>query len=85
MINPEQLHAFLEKLEKGVAAVDLMKIGQHYALNGVQNVFNCKQNSINFNQVGQFRVALDMEQCLDRFYGGYYSGNFFINNTSFSV
>lgn len=23
--------------------------------------------------VGRFRVALDMEQCLDRFYGGYYS------------
>lgn len=40
MINPEQLHAFLEKLEKGVAAVDLMNIGQHYALNGVHHVFN---------------------------------------------
>lgn len=26
----------------------------------------------------RFRVALDMEDCLDRFYGGYYSGKLFI-------
>lgn len=27
----------------------------------------------NVKTAGRFRVALDMEQCLDRFYGGYYS------------
>lgn len=42
MISPEQLHAFLEKLEKGVAAVDLLKIGQNYALNSAHQAYNGK-------------------------------------------
>lgn len=28
----------------------------------------------NNNQHGKFRIAVDLEGCLDRFYGGYYSG-----------
>lgn len=31
MINPDQLHAFLEKIELGVVAVDLLKVGQYHA------------------------------------------------------
>lgn len=42
MISPEQLHAFLEKLDKGVAAVDLLKIGQNYALNSAHQAYNGK-------------------------------------------
>lgn len=42
MISPEQLHAYLEKLDKGVAAVDLLKIGQSYALNSAHQAFNGK-------------------------------------------
>lgn len=42
MISPEQLHAFLEKLDKGVAPVDLLKIGQNYALNSAHQAYNGK-------------------------------------------
>lgn len=38
MINPDQLHAFLEKIEQGVVAVDLLKIGQNHA----KQQFSCK-------------------------------------------
>lgn len=42
MISPEQLHAYLEKLDKGVVAVDLLKIGQNYALNSAHQAYNGK-------------------------------------------
>lgn len=32
------------------------------------------KNKYNNNHNGKFRIALDIEDCLDRFYGGYYSG-----------
>lgn len=38
MINPDQLHAFLEKIDQGVVAVDLLKIGQYHA----KQQFSCK-------------------------------------------
>lgn len=40
MINPDQLHAFLEKIESGVVAVDLLRIGQYHA----QQQLLCKNN-----------------------------------------
>ncbi|XP_055678273.1 constitutive coactivator of PPAR-gamma-like protein 1 homolog isoform X3 [Lutzomyia longipalpis] len=61
MINATDLHAFLGKIDGGSVAVDLLKIVP--AANGK------KQKSNN----GKLRLALDMEDCLDRFYGGYYS------------
>lgn len=35
--------------------------------------FHFAANKAKFSR---FRVALDMEQCLDRFYGGYFSGKY---------
>jgi hypothetical protein len=32
MINNSDLQAFIEKIENGAVGVDLMKIGQHYAM-----------------------------------------------------
>lgn len=66
MIDPAELQAFLDRIEGGEVAVDLLKIGQsHFQQNAP-----CGKNS-KYN--GNFRLALDMEDCLDRFYGGYYS------------
>lgn len=64
-----EIQLFLEKLESGSVGVDLVKIGLNYA----QSVPNTARKYGN----NKFRVALDIEQCLDRFYGGYYSGNFY--------
>ncbi|XP_055696883.1 constitutive coactivator of PPAR-gamma-like protein 1 isoform X2 [Phlebotomus papatasi] len=61
MINATDLHAFLGKIEGGSVAVDLLKI--------VPAAGNAKSKQKN----GKIRLALDMEDCLDRFYGGYYS------------
>uniref|UniRef100_A0A1L8D867 Uncharacterized protein n=1 Tax=Nyssomyia neivai TaxID=330878 RepID=A0A1L8D867_9DIPT len=60
MINASDLHAFLGKIDGGGVAVDLLKIAP--AANGKKQKTN-----------GKLRLALDMEDCLDRFYGGYYS------------
>lgn len=42
----------------------------HFSVPGTRNV----PKYGNLASIGKFRVALDIEQCLDRFYGGYYSG-----------
>ncbi|XP_059611488.1 constitutive coactivator of PPAR-gamma-like protein 1 [Phlebotomus argentipes] len=60
MINAVDLHAFLGKIDGGSTAVDLLKIVP--SLGAKSKLKN-----------GKLRLALDMEDCLDRFYGGYYS------------
>lgn len=41
--------------------------------------FVAAKNKFNSNNHhGKFRIALDIEDCLDRFYGGYYSGKFLL-------
>lgn len=68
MIDTADLQAFLAtKVEGGAVAVDLCKIGQSHHQQHAGGSKNAKSNN------GNFRVALDMEDCLDRFYGGYYS------------
>lgn len=37
--------------------------------------FSASKKFNNNNQHGKLRIAVDLEGCLDRFYGGYYSGN----------
>ncbi|XP_055915865.1 constitutive coactivator of PPAR-gamma-like protein 1 isoform X2 [Eupeodes corollae] len=66
MIDPADLQTFLSKVEGGAVGVDLFKIGQKHHDEHPPNMKNNKHN-------GNFRVALDIEDCLDRFYGGYYS------------
>lgn len=41
--------------------------------------FTASKNKYNNNHNGKFRIALDIEDCLDRFYGGYYSGELILN------
>lgn len=69
MISPDEFIVYLSKAEGGSVAVDLAKIGQSSG-KGSNN-----QNNQNAPAAKQpLRLALDMEDCLDRFYGGYYSG-----------
>ncbi|GAB0087490.1 constitutive coactivator of PPAR-gamma-like protein 1 homolog [Sergentomyia squamirostris] len=64
MINASDLHGFLGKIDGGSVAVDLLKILP------ATTTGNAKQKP---QKVQKLRLALDMEDCLDRFYGGYYS------------
>lgn len=65
-VSTDDLQAYLCKIEGGAVAVDLLKIGH----NALQLPAGHK-----FNVPGvKLRLALDMEDCLDRFYGGYFSG-----------
>ncbi|XP_055859136.1 constitutive coactivator of PPAR-gamma-like protein 1 isoform X2 [Episyrphus balteatus] len=66
MIDPADLQTFLSKVDGGAVGVDLFKIGQKHHDEHAPTGKNNKHN-------GNFRVALDIEDCLDRFYGGYYS------------
>lgn len=61
MINTSDLQALIDKIEGGTQGVDLVKIGQSFVQQAPPR------------SVRRFRVALDIEGCLDRFYGGYYS------------
>jgi hypothetical protein len=84
MISTSDLQALIEKIEGGSQGVDLVKIGQNYAQQG--EYWKWKISSrVYFNPkmvyfvvparpLRRFRVALDIEGCIDRFYGGYYSG-----------
>ncbi|KAL5287107.1 hypothetical protein ACFFRR_008196 [Megaselia abdita] len=66
MVDPVDLQTFLHKIDGGCVAVDLCKIAIKH-----QDISSGSKN----NKVGSvnFRCALDIEDCLDRFYGGYYS------------
>ncbi|XP_055378295.1 constitutive coactivator of PPAR-gamma-like protein 1 isoform X2 [Condylostylus longicornis] len=66
MIDPADLQTFINKIEGGALAVDLLKIGQKHHLENTPAGKNPKHSA-------NFKVALDIEDCLDRFYGGYYS------------
>ncbi|KAL7024163.1 hypothetical protein ACKWTF_012928 [Chironomus riparius] len=61
MISTSDLQALIEKVEGGSQGVDIVKIGQNYA------------QQVPARTLRRFRVALDIEGCIDRFYGGYYS------------
>ncbi|KAG4071091.1 hypothetical protein HA402_013405 [Bradysia odoriphaga] len=69
MIDTADLQAFLAKIEGGTVAVDLLKIGE----NNHQQYGSAASGSKSKSIPGKLRFALDMEDCLDRFYGGYYS------------
>lgn len=84
MFGTSDLQALIEKVEGGQQGVDLVKIGQNFSQQGSIELH--KEKSINLILISNFpllapsrnprrmRVALDIEGCLDRFYGGYYSG-----------
>lgn len=60
------LQSLFAKVEGASVAVDLLKVSQSLAANGTNNGGNKPNHKL--------RLALDIEGCLDRFYGGYYSG-----------
>lgn len=60
------LQSLFAKVEGASVPVDLLKVSQLLAATSSNNGGN-KPNH-------KFRLALDIEGCLDRFYGGYYSG-----------
>lgn len=73
MIDPADLQAFLSKTDGGAVAVDLLKIGQTHHLLQPSSSSNSGKNKFANAIPPKYRVALDIESCLDRFYGGYYS------------
>lgn len=86
-ISIDEFQSYLAKIDGGSAAVDLMKVGNKSAANSSNKLmvyfprigFSEKNGESNcFCQMFQYqpkmRLLLDMEDCLDRFYGGYYSG-----------
>lgn len=86
MISPDEFLAYLCKIEGGAVAVDLLKIGTTLrpAASSSSSKGSGGQNAASngaaakFSGTAKLRLALDMEDCLDRFYGGYYSGNMVI-------
>lgn len=80
MISPDEFLAYLQKIDDGTVAVDLLKVGNSAAKSsGADKALqNASANKNNSGGAAKFpvrlRLALDMEDCLDRFYGGYYSG-----------
>lgn len=84
MFGTSDLQALIEKIDSGQQGVDLVKIGQNFAQQGIINCTNEKidiliiisalLSSAPTRNPRHMRIALDIEGCLDRFYGGYYSG-----------
>lgn len=84
MFGTSDLQALIEKVDGGQQGVDLVKIGQNFSQQGSIELH--KEKSIRLKLISnlhplapsrnprRMRVALDIEGCLDRFYGGYYSG-----------
>lgn len=73
----EDLQVFLEsgQIEGSVVNADLVKI----ARNSVNvNSSKSKHNHRKVPAVGKLSLVLDAECCLNRLYGGYFSGNIFI-------
>ena len=76
MISPDEFLAYLCKIEGGTVAVDLLKLGNSASRQsggGGAGKSNGGAAAAKF-PAAKMRLALDMEDCLDRFYGGYYSG-----------
>lgn len=84
MFGTSDLQALIEKVDGGQQGVDLVKIGQNFSQQG--SIEYNRRKSIFLILISnllrlaptrnprRMRVALDIEGCLDRFYGGYYSG-----------
>lgn len=88
MISATDLQALFAKVEGTTVGVDLMRVGQTtgYGNGSFPSKINCIMvvhnvfyfvayfSGSNKLKLNKQRVALDMEDCLDRFYGGYFSG-----------
>jgi hypothetical protein len=81
MFSTSDLQALIEKVDGGQQGVDLVKIGQNFAQQGEKSSSEKIDKSraliastASARNPRRMRVALDIEGCLDRFYGGYYSG-----------
>lgn len=69
----QDLQVFLESnTEGGSVSVDLLRIARNSAQR--QNQQN-NRNKNRFNVGNKLKLVLDAECCLDRLYGGYFSGN----------
>lgn len=82
MISPEEFLAYLTKIDGGCVSVDLFKIAsgggggkQTQSGKNAPGGGGAIGTAAGKAAIGKLRLALDMEDCLDRFYGGYYSGN----------
>lgn len=70
----QDLQAFLEAItEGGSVSVDLLRIAKNSAQrpNQINN-----RNKNRFNVGNKLKLVLDAECCLDRLYGGYFSGRY---------
>lgn len=80
MISTSDLQALIEKIDGGTKGVDLVKIGLEHYNGEVENFIKIYETFLMLIIVAiprsprRLRLALDIEGCLDRFYGGYYSG-----------
>lgn len=82
----QDLQAFLDGncVQGGAVPVDLLKIARHVMLRQRSRMGKSQQQQHNS---AILRLVLDGECCLDRLYGGYFSGEFFnysrpVNNVS---
>lgn len=62
------MQSYIGKLDDAVINVDLIKIGQIYGQINTDEI-----SKTNKKENGKLKIAIDMEHCLDRFYGGYFS------------
>lgn len=69
----QDLQLFLESptLEGGSVSVDLLKIARNVSQRQQPHNTNRKIRPLGGNKL---RLIIDAENCLDRLYGGYYSG-----------
>jgi hypothetical protein len=85
MFSTSDLQALIEKVDGGQQGVDLVKIGQTFSQQGridrakeeidsLLVLIKAPSSTASSRNPRRMRIALDIEGCLDRFYGGYYSG-----------
>lgn len=83
MFSTSDLQALIEKVDGGQQGVDLVKIGQTFSQQGTIDrmsekidlrLISASLSLATARNPRRMRIALDIEGCLDRFYGGYYSG-----------
>lgn len=81
----QDLQVFLESntVEGGSVSVDLLRIARNSAQR--QNQLNNRNNKNRFNVGNKLKLVLDAECCLDRLYGGYFSGKSFSEPASDSL
>lgn len=72
----QDLQTFLESnaVEGGSVSVDLLRIARNAAQR--QNQINNRNKR--FNVGNKLKLVLDAECCLDRLYGGFFSGKFIV-------